>query len=425
MSNIGTNTTRRAALLGAAGVLAAPMVARSQGVVEIEYWQYVFETRVRAMDELIRQFQAANPTIRVKHVSFPYADYRTKISTAIAAGQGPDVVQLYYGWLNDFRKSNILAPLPEEQFPTAKIDAEYFPMVQAMKRDGAYWALPTAVRSLAVIYNTRLLRAANLDPAKPPTTLEEMLAAAKAMTRADASGNLTQVGIGAGMDSQDQHWWREVLVRQWGATPYSADNRTVTYTAQGGIDAFAWYTSLYTDAKVTARQFMDEPQAAFRAGRAGMLVDGNFRIGALERTRGLEWMVAPLPSHRGVRSNYGSYWVNGLARASQGAKREAAAKFLAFVTTQEAMQHWLKVTGELPARQAAALTPENTASPIYGPFIAGLKEAVATDFIDESAQRQIMIDAQNRVLLERQAPAASLRVAAEAEQKLLDAHFKA
>jgi multiple sugar transport system substrate-binding protein len=420
------NPSRRAVLAGAtaaAGAIAMPAVA--QGVIEIEYWQYTFETRVRAIDELIRQFQAANPGVRVKHVHFPYADYRTKISAAIAAGQGPDVVQLFYGWLSEFQKSNILQALPTDVFPTATIDSEFFGMVQAMKRDGRYFALPTAVRSLAVFYNNRLLQEAGLDPAKPPSTLDEMVEAARRMTKRDGAGNITQVGIGAGMDSQDHHWWREVLLRQFGGQPYSADGRKVEYTSAAGQASFKWYTDLFTNNPVTLRQFMDEPQAAFRAQRAGMIVDGNFRIGALERTRGLSWTVAPLPSHKGVRSNYGSYWVNGITQAPKGEKLAAAARFLAFVTSPAAMQLWLKTTGELPARQAAANAQENLDSAIYGPFVRGLKEAVATEFVDESAQRQVMMDAQNRVILEKAAPEAALKIAAEAEQKLLDAFYKA
>lgn len=420
----GPRPTRRELLAGAgAAVLAAPAIAQTP--LEIEYWQYTFETRVRAMDDLIRQFQAANPGIRVKHVHFPYADYRTKISAAIAAGQGPDVVQLFYGWLSEFQKANILQPLPKEVFAPATIDSEFFAMVQAMKRNGAYFAIPTAVRSLCVFYNTRLMQEAGLDPAKPPATLDEMLEAARRMTKRDGSGNVTQVGIGCGMDAQDHHWWREVLVRQFGGTPYSEEGRKVAYLSEAGQRAFKWYTDLYTGASpVTVRQFMDEPQAAFRAQRAGMMVDGNFRIGALERTRGLNWIVAPLPAHNGIRSNYGSYWVNGITQGPRGEKLAAAAKFLAFVTSPEAMQLWLKTTGELPARSAAANTPENLDSAVYGPFVRGLKEAVATEFVDEAAQRQLMLDAQNRVVLEKADPAAALRQAAEAEQKILDAHFR-
>ncbi len=411
--------------LAAAALLAVGLGgAANAQPVEIEYWQYTFETRVRAMDDLIKQFEAANPGIKVKHVNFPYNDYRTKVSAAMAAGQGPDVVQLFYGWLDDFHAAKILQPLPAASFPTAKIDAEFFPMVREMKRDGTYYALPTAVRSLSVFYNTRLMKEAGLDPANPPKTLDALLDAARKMTKVDGAGNITQIGIGAGMEFQDQHWWREVLVRQFGGQPYSADGKQVAYNTEAGVKALTWYVDLFRKEKVTARNFMDEPQAAFRAQRAGLMVDGNFRIGALERTRGLEWIVAPLPSHNGVRSNYGSYWVNGITASSKGAKLDAATKFLSFVTTPAAMQLWLDITGELPAREAAANSKAATESPIYGPFVAGLKEAVATRFIDESAQRQLVMDAVSRILLENQDPAVSLKIMAEAEQKLLDGFYK-
>ena len=65
-----------------------------------------------------------------------------------------------------------------------------------MKEGDAYWALPTAVRSLALFYNERLLDEAGVEPL---TTLEEMVAAARAMTKVDGAGNITQVGITAGM----------------------------------------------------------------------------------------------------------------------------------------------------------------------------------------------------------------------------------
>jgi multiple sugar transport system substrate-binding protein len=88
------------------------------------------------------------------------------------------------------------------------------------------------------------------------------------------------------------------------------------------------------------------------------------------------------------------------------------------------MQLWLDVTGELPAREAAANAKAVTDSPVYGPFVAGLKEAHATRFVDESAQRQLVMDAVSRILLENQDPAVSLKTMADAEQKLLDGYYK-
>ena len=159
----------------------ALLASTSAQAVEIEYWQYFFDARVDAMEQLIEGFEAENPDITVKMTHFPYADYRTKVSAAIPAGEGPDVVQLFYGWLNDYRAANLIQPLPEKDFPAASVDKDFFPMVQAMKVDGQYYALPTAVRSLALFYNKRLFEEAGIK--SPPATLDELVEAAKKIAK--------------------------------------------------------------------------------------------------------------------------------------------------------------------------------------------------------------------------------------------------
>ncbi|MCZ4271275.1 extracellular solute-binding protein [Maritalea porphyrae] len=407
------------------GLTTGAVVAMSSGAslaVEIEYWQYIFDARIQAMDILIEKFEAANPDITVKQTTFPYADYRTKVAAAIPAGEGPDVVQLFYGWLNDYVDAELITPLPTDMFPPEQIEAEYFPMVQAMKRDGQYMALPTAVRSLALFYNKRLFAEAGIEA--PPATLDELIETAKKLTKKDGSGNLTQVGITTGMNAQDHHWFREVLVRQFGGAPYDASNAKVTYADAGGAAALKWYTDLQTVHEVTSFGFMDEPQAAFKAGRAGMHIDGSFRIGALDSTRGLEWGVAELPAGPdGMKSNYSSYWVNALTSKATGEKAEAAKKFIAFITTDEAMQIWLDTVGELPAKPSAGLTDENKMNPVFGPFINGLGYAKTTVFANESGQRQVLMDATQRIFLEGQSPEDAIAAAAAEEQKILDEYY--
>ncbi len=392
--------------------------------VEIEYWQYFFEARVNAMEKLIENFQAANPDITVKMNHFPYADYRTKVAAAIPAGEGPDVVQLFYGWLNDYVEADLIQPLPEDVFPAERIEEEFFPMVQAMKIDGQYWALPTAVRSLALFYNERLFEEAGIDG--PPATLDELVEDAKALTKTDNAGNVTQVGITTGMTAQDHHWFREVLVRQFGGEPYNEDSTEVAYNTEAGRKALEWYVNLEKEHGVTQSTFMDEPQAAFKAGRAGMHIDGSFRIGALDETRGLKWGVAELPAGPdGTRSNYASYWVNAITSKAEGEKYDAAVKFMEYITSDEAMQIWLETVGELPAKPSAALTEENTNDPVYGPFIRGLEYAQTTKFADESAQRQLMTDMVSRIDLEGASVEEALGIAAQEEQKILDDYYKA
>ena len=418
---MGISIIRGWALAAATSISA--LAAGTANAVEIEYWQYFFDARVSAMEQLIENFQAANPDITVKMTHFPYADYRTKVAAAIPAGEGPDVVQLFYGWLNDYVTAELIQPLPNDAFPPDQIEAEFFPMVGAMREGDNYWALPTAVRSLALFYNTRLFEEASIDA--PPETLDEFLDVAKKLTKTDSAGNITQVGITyAGLAAQDHHWYREGLIRQFGGEPYTDDYRTVSYNNEAGLAALQWYMALANEHKVTMLGFMDEPQAAFKAGRAGMHIDGSFRIGSLNKTRGLKWGVTELPATSdGKRSNYSSYWVNAITTKAEGEKYDAAVKFMQYVTSDEAMQIWLDVVGELPAKPSVGMTEANANNEVFGPFIRGLEYANTTKFANESGQRQLFIELAERIALEGVAPADSLSTAAEAEQKLLDEYY--
>ena len=401
----------------------ASLLASAAQAVEIEYWQYFFDARVAAMEQLITNFETANPDITVKMTHFPYADYRTKVAAAIPAGEGPDVVQLFYGWLNDYVEAKLIQPLPADTFPPAEIEADFFPMVAAMRDGDNYWALPTAVRSLALFYNERLFNEAGIDA--PPENLDDLIAVAKKLTKLDGAGNITQVGITAGMTAQDHHWFREVLVRQMGGDPYTDDYRTVNYASDAGQKALDFYVGLAKDHKVTAFGFMDEPQAAFKAGRAGMHIDGSFRIGSLNKTRGLKWGVAELPAGPdGKRANYSSYWVNAITTKAAGEKYDAAVKFMQYVTSDEAMQIWLDVVGELPAKPSVGLTDANANDKVFGPFIRGLAYANTTKFANESAQRQVLVDMVSRVDIEGQSIAESVAAAAAEEQKILDGYYQ-
>ena len=392
--------------------------------VEIEYWQYTFAQRVQAIDELIKRFEAESPGIKVKHTHVPYDDFRLKIAAAIPAGQGPDVVQLFYGWLHDYLRAKLLQPLPVELFDPAEIERDFFLLVKQMKVDGRYYAVPTAVRSLSLFWNKKLFTEAGLDPAKPPQTLDELLDMARKLTKRDAGGNLLQAGFAMDMGLQDHHWLREVLIRQMGGQPYSADGKSVAYNSPAGHRAVAWYTDLATKHKVGQIGFLTDGVTAFKAGKAGLMVDGSFRLAAFDAQKDLDYAVAELPTHQGKRSNFASYWVNGITPKATGPKRDAAAKFLKFITTPAAMELWLEKVGELPARKAVAEREAIRSHPKYGAFIRGLAYAEATFFVNETAQRKLFMDMVDRIVLKSQPVPESVAQAAAEEQKLLDAFFK-
>jgi multiple sugar transport system substrate-binding protein len=414
-------------ILGLCFVLTLIGLSLAAEPVTIVYWQYEFATKVKAIDELIKRFEAENPDIKVIQETFPYAAFAEKVAAAVPAGVGPHVVTLYYGWLPAWQRAGYLQPLPEEWFPAQEIESEFAPLVQAAKMNGQYWGLPTGVRTLALFYNIDLFEQNGI--AKPPETWDELIDIAKKLTIWQ-DGTLVRAGFGMAPDGQDHHLVREVLIRQFGGTPYSEDYRQVLYNTPEGVRALKFYTDLALVHKIGEPDFPFPGVAGyyregFNAGLIAMIVDGSFAIGTIQKGAKFRWGVAELPrlTPDGERHNFASFWMHALTPRAQGAELEAACKFIKFITSPEAMELWLQMVGELPARLSLLNRPELLNNPIYGPFLRALPYSHATFFVDEARQRQIMIDAILRVIRAGVSPEASLATAAAEEQAVLDAFW--
>ena len=391
------------------------------GVTEIVYWQYYYETKKNLMDDLIEEFEAKNPDIKVIQQTFPYADYNTKVASSVPSGKGPNVINLYYGWLPTYVAAGYLQPLKDSSFAPSKVESEFFPLVKAAKFDGYYYALPTAVRSLALFYNKDLLAEAGYS--EPPKTWEEAIEMGKKMTKFDKNGNFTQIGLGVNLDNQFHHVIREVLNRQFGVSPYNEDSTKVQYNTQAGYDAMQMVADLEMVHKTGRQGFMEDDRAAFKAGTCAMFVSGSFALGTLDSVDGLNYGTAELPSMNGIKSNFASFWANGITSFTEGKELEASIKFLQFLTSPEVMERWLAEVGELPANKELGESEEIANDPKFGPFIRGLEYAHATVFYDESAQKNVMFDAYNRIVLEGMDVKESVDIAAEEEQAIIDKYF--
>ena len=171
-------------------------IAGQAADVTITYWQYFYQSKVDLMNDLIQQFEARNPGIKVEQVTFPYESYQQKVAAAVPAGEGPDVINLYYGWLPLWVKSGYIQALPDSAFSSSYLAKTFYPFVaQSVSFGGKNYSVPTAVRTLALIYNKKLFRDAGLDPNVPPRTLDELLTDAKKLSKYDAQGNLVQVRV--------------------------------------------------------------------------------------------------------------------------------------------------------------------------------------------------------------------------------------
>ena len=393
-------------------------------VVTIEYWQYFYESKIKLIDELIAEFEAANPGIKVVHKNFPYDSYEQKVAAAIASNSGPDIINLFYGWVPKYVKAGILQELPTDVFSHELIETEFAPMVQVNKIDGKYYTIPTAVRTLALFWNKDLFTEFGLDPEVPPTTLDEMLEMAKKTTKRE-NGELIIEGMTYQPSGQLHAWFRPVLLKQFGQEPMDAENKKVLWNgSEAGYEAFEYFIDLTKEHQVGENNFYTDDVTAFMSGKAAMHIDGSYHLGTLDaNAEDLNYGVAPLPSYNGVQTSFASFWTNGITKNATGDKLEAATKFLEFLTSEEVMKRWTKDVGEIGAKVAIANDEELLEDKNLRPFIEQLPNSISYFYIDETADRKALIDAIDKVVLNDVDPRVALDEAVAEVQKLLDEYW--
>ena len=172
---------------------AAPRAGASP--VTIEVWDHnSFGDLATHLDTLMKAFERTHPLIRLKLVHNQTPD---KDLTAIAAGGGPDVVWLWDGSspVANWAANGVIQPL--DSF----ISASHYNLgnlqqagVGQVSYRGHTWGLPLLGDTFWLWYNVKDFRAAGLDPAHPPVTLQETLADGIKLTKRSGSGRILRLG---------------------------------------------------------------------------------------------------------------------------------------------------------------------------------------------------------------------------------------
>jgi multiple sugar transport system substrate-binding protein len=131
-----------------------------------------------ALNLQIDQFQAKYPWITVEPEEYNWT--APTFTAALAAGTLPDVFTIPFtdgkGLIAQHQVVNIdsrvrALPYVDKFNPSV--------LVNGQDESGAIWAVPTQAYGMSLTYNRTLFQQAGLDPDKPPTTWDEVRAAAK------------------------------------------------------------------------------------------------------------------------------------------------------------------------------------------------------------------------------------------------------
>ncbi|QIG43377.1 extracellular solute-binding protein [Nocardioides anomalus] len=382
------NTVRSAALLGSL-VLCLTAVACSgesateqksgggggggDGKVTISHWQHQSDARAKLVEGFVDSYDDAN----IDFQSIPYESYFQKLGAALEAGNGPCVFQLPANILQEFYGRGELAPVPDSIMSAADIESAFTPAsIRLLKIEGQYYALPTDVQTMMLFYNDDLFKEAGLDPTQDFATWDDLVEAAKKLTKTSGD-KMTQAGMDLSASPYQLFYAAPTLAYPDGLV--NDQTGDVQYDSEPGQQAWERITSLITEDHVDDPEFLAE-QSKFGLGKAGMTFkeftfDGVYKLTAPD----VHFSVHPAPpvtddAAAPVASTSWSYAVS-----ADCDDKDAAWKWVAYLTSEDAQRKWIEGGGELPSRTALLTDESLQDDPNVAAGFAALAEAEPYD----------------------------------------------
>lgn len=412
-------------LVTACGPAGSKPTATTQPA-EVEFWYVPMSLVEDAYKAMAQEFEANNPNIKIKLVPIQYEEITQKVAASVPAGQGPDVIVPYYGWLPQWVQNGFLAPLPEDAFPPSQIKADFVAAQDASIVDGKYYGIPQDMNVWALFYNKDHFAEAGIT--EPPKTWEEFRAAAIKLTKRDADGKLVRAGYFIDFGQQEHIVWK-VLLEQWGQPMFDAEDKHVQWNAsETGYQAWEWFMNLLLKDKVSEWGWAEAASVAFYQGISSM----NFGVpGWPARIKAnnpdLNYGIAPMicgpASEKNLACrNLAQFWCYSLTTkaAKDSVKGPAAVKWLQFLATPKAYDIYFSIRGGMPPRRSMLKDPKYAEDPILKPFIATVDYAKAIPWVDELGERDISIQMGERVILKGEAPRSVLDWGVAQNNKLRD-----
>lgn len=312
--------------------------------VTLTYWQHSSAARDEMMTELVKDFEAENPDIKIKLEFIPEGDYSQKLIPSLATDTAPDVFQIQSGMVAKLAEAGAIQPLDETVMPADMIEKEFVPAtVNGLKYNDQYYGMPTDVQTIILFWNKALVAEAGLDAENGPQTWEEFFDWARKLTKREGDA-LVQSGWGG------KGYVPELLsfIEQKGGKFYDEESGQFVFAEDAAaLDAIKEYASLYKDDKVYDTEFVKN-WAGFRQGLIGMMLGHPAMIGNLPQTApDLDFGVGMIPANGDSRATCVTSW--GYVASAKAPSAEAI-RFIEFLSSEEVEKKWTQKTGELPAR---------------------------------------------------------------------------
>lgn len=350
----------------AAGTTAA-------GAVSITFWQQKFEDyQQKWFGDQIKAFNSSQNKVHVNYIVVPSDVWDQKLKAAQTAGTQPDVVTTNYGAIragvDEGKFADLDSLMPKDVFADIKDNVKSFVQV-----DGKNYAYPMLVEPSTVLYyRTDLVKAAGLDPTKPPKTWDDLITWAKKLTT-DKMKGMTIASTAA-----DLGWssWG-LQYNACGHLPVTGDWSKSRATESCFEKLLEFYQTLFQQKLIPQQPKVGYPDASpYINNEVAMMADGSWAIGQIKDSKKADLLkntaVAAFPSIDGdaakTTATLGG-WT--LTVDSKSKNPQAAADFINWLLAgdPQRMASFFKASGfskytvRTSVDQALADTPEASNDP--------------------------------------------------------------
>ncbi|RCG27054.1 extracellular solute-binding protein [Sphaerisporangium album] len=317
-----------------------------------------------ALASFVKKFEAANPGIKVTVTPVGWDVAHDKITASIAGRSTPDVSMIGSTWMGELAKTGAVDPTPGNLIDKAA----FFPSAwDTVMVDGTAYGVPWYVETRVLYYRKDIAAKAGLTP---PATWDETKSFVKGLKKAGAAQGMN-LNYTTGS-------WQEILPLIWqqGGSITGPDGKW-TFDTPETVKALAWQRSYFEEGLASNKVDPASFPASFFKGDVAAYFSGPWMIAGMEKDGGPgfagKFDVAPYPKG----SAGGTSFVGGsdLVVFKDSRNRDAAWKFVQWLSDPETQASWYTTVRDLPSVQAAWQRPELTADKRVAVFGEQLKDA--------------------------------------------------
>ncbi|MBK9476384.1 MAG: sugar ABC transporter substrate-binding protein [Tetrasphaera sp.] len=330
----------------------------SSGEIKLEFWTInLKEGYTPYIDGLIKAYEAKNPKVKVTWVDISdYQQTQSRLLAALTSGESPDVVNVTPFILPLLADKKTVLPLSKIG-PTDSIAADYTEgFWNAGVLDGEAYAVPYYGSSSALLYNKSLFEKAGLDPAKPPTTWDEVFAAAKTIHAKTGKAGFVQTLD----DFNDAGNTADILASQAGVPLLAGDNKKATFNTPQAAAYFDNYVTGVKDgwiSKTSINGVTLDGGKEFAQGEVAMMFNGPWLLRWLETNSSPEvFKQIGLASHPKSPTGKVNAFLQQLAIPAGSKNPEQALDFARYVSGT--VIELAKSAAVLPTKKQDVANPE-------------------------------------------------------------------